>query len=155
LTKSPNEKWGSDHWDEERVEDTMMDWDELLDPDRDYDVLAEKGNPFNLRKFMSMPTRTDSPSPRTTTRNYLTRAMIACWHSHVQVIRKIALMSLQDGMTLSTNASTYIVLEDDVDFEWAIEELLFQIWGALPSGWEIVLLGTFCSIKYSSDCVND
>jgi hypothetical protein len=63
-------------------------------------------------------------------------------------------MSL-DNVTLSTDASTYIVLEDDIDFEWAIEELLFQIWGALPSGWEIVMLGTFSSIKYSSNCVNE
>lgn len=156
LAKSPNEKWGSDPWGEERLEDTVMDWDELLDPDRDYALLAEKGNPFNLRKFTSIP---GSPSPKTTT---MTRAMIACWHSHVQVIRNIALMSsedqnLQDDVTLSmkrTQGPTYIVLEDDIDFEWAIGELLVQIWEALPSGWEIVMLGTFSSIKHKSNCAN-
>jgi hypothetical protein len=159
LAKSPNEEWGSDLWGEERLEDTVMDWDELLDPDADYALLAEKGNPFNLRKFTSMPTWTGLPSPRTTT---MTRAMIACWYSHVQVIRKIALMSpedqkMQDNVSLSmkrTEGPTYIVMEDDVDFEWAIEELLVPIWGALPSGWEIVILGTFSSIKYKFDCAN-
>ncbi|KDQ17567.1 hypothetical protein BOTBODRAFT_29737 [Botryobasidium botryosum FD-172 SS1] len=61
----------------------------------------------------------------------LSRAMIACWHSHLSVLRQVA--EGQDHVA--------IVLEDDVDMEWDLESRLKGMWGALPHDWDLVMLG--------------
>ncbi|TFY59301.1 hypothetical protein EVG20_g7840 [Dentipellis fragilis] len=62
----------------------------------------------------------------------LTPAKVACWHSHMQVIREIA---------NSEDERPAIILEDDVDMEWDIQSRLEALWPALPVDWDIVYLG--------------
>lgn len=63
----------------------------------------------------------------------LSRGMVACWITHLEVIRMIA-----QGPT----DTVAIVLEDDVDMEFDIEQRLTGVWPALPpDGWDIVMLG--------------
>ncbi|KIM81788.1 hypothetical protein PILCRDRAFT_490312 [Piloderma croceum F 1598] len=69
----------------------------------------------------------------------LTPAKIACWKSHLSVIRGIA---ERDGETLPTEEQDVsVILEDDVDMEWDIRERLAGIWTLLPAGWDMVFLG--------------
>jgi hypothetical protein len=59
---------------------------------------------------------------------------IACWHSHLDVIRLAA----------SAPAHTVtLVLEDDIDMEWDTRERLEDMWDGLPAGWDIVFLGEY------------
>ncbi|KAA1468342.1 hypothetical protein DENSPDRAFT_911568 [Dentipellis sp. KUC8613] len=62
----------------------------------------------------------------------LTPAKVACWHSHMQVIREIA---------NSQDERPAIILEDDVDMERDIQARLEGLWPALPVDWDIVYLG--------------
>ncbi|KAF8509519.1 hypothetical protein BU17DRAFT_24977, partial [Hysterangium stoloniferum] len=64
-------------------------------------------------------------------RSPLRPAQIACWHSHYQVLRRIA-----EG-----DDEVAIVFEDDIDMEWDLEHRLRSMWGALPSDWDMVMLG--------------
>lgn len=70
----------------------------------------------------------------------LTLAKIACWSSHLSVIRRI----VDGGVTTDTAAEddVSVILEDDVDMEWDIRERLVGVWNALPGGWDVVFLGT-------------
>ncbi|KIY62758.1 hypothetical protein CYLTODRAFT_426678 [Cylindrobasidium torrendii FP15055 ss-10] len=61
----------------------------------------------------------------------LTTARVACWDTHLGVIKKIAHSELDVG----------IVLEDDVDMERDIKERLAGVWEALPSSWDMVFFG--------------
>lgn len=78
----------------------------------------------------------------------LTPAKIACWHSHLEIIRKIADDSARDdpnseGATNDSQTDTVtLVLEDDVDMERDIHARLREVWGLLPADWDIVFLGT-------------
>lgn len=65
----------------------------------------------------------------------LTDARVACWHSHLMAIHKVA-NSVPDG----TGAT--LILEDDVDMELDIDERLTDLWSNLPGDWDIVFLGT-------------
>jgi len=56
---------------------------------------------------------------------------IACWHSHFEVLRKIA-----DG-----DDDVAIILEDDIDMEWDLERRLRYVWQFLPERWDQVWLG--------------
>ncbi|OBZ79568.1 hypothetical protein A0H81_00264 [Grifola frondosa] len=79
----------------------------------------------------------------------LTPAKIACWASHVKVIRRIA----DGGSIMNTGPATEsmlgiggyedvtVVLEDDIDMERDIRDRLRSVWGALPEQWDIVFLG--------------
>ena len=62
----------------------------------------------------------------------LTQAKIACWISHLSVIRDIA----EDK-----NEDVSIVLEDDINMGWDIKERLNGVWNLLPAGWDIVFIG--------------
>jgi hypothetical protein len=62
----------------------------------------------------------------------LTASEVACWHSHLGVIRVVA---------DSPEHSASVVLEDDVDMERDIHERLEAVWDAVPAGWDIVFLG--------------
>jgi len=64
---------------------------------------------------------------------------IACWHSHFQLLRKIA-----DG-----DDDVVLVFEDDVDMEWDIERRLHYLWGYLPNPWDIVFLGHCYSDEFT------
>ncbi|CAG8742096.1 11097_t:CDS:2, partial [Acaulospora colombiana] len=162
--------WGSDLWIRDPPPNSEY-WggkDLLgeLDPDSDYPILIEKGNPFNPHKFdaylyrQTEATHTLAHEDTNTIHTpnakgvaYLTRGMVACWHSHVTLIRRIALLETQThasnvsdsigGLRVSVmpNEPVYIVLEDDVDFEWDIDERLTSLWTHLPGSWEIAMLG--------------
>ena len=126
--------WGSDYWGRTPLRDDVeheryLPPPDILDPDSDHTILVEKGNPFNPHKHTPNTTSPSLPVP-------LTRAVIACWHSHATLIRDIALRASDDG-----GNQTFIVLEDDIDFEWDIEERLATLWKALPVDWELVMLG--------------
>lgn len=63
----------------------------------------------------------------------LTPAKIACWHSHLEILRAVATSGRESGPA--------IVLEDDVDIEWDVGQRLNKVWSALPDDWDIVFLG--------------
>ncbi|KAF9466935.1 hypothetical protein BDZ94DRAFT_1287967 [Collybia nuda] len=65
----------------------------------------------------------------------LTRARIACWHSHLLVIQSIA-----NDPDLNDTDSV-IVLEDDLDMERDVQARLGYLWPFLPADWDMVYLG--------------
>ncbi|KAL5640667.1 hypothetical protein ACGC1H_001226 [Rhizoctonia solani] len=67
----------------------------------------------------------------------LTRAAIACWHSHISVIREIASETIQGG----TSDTGVLILEDDIDMEVDIQQRIGRLWEALPPDWDILFLG--------------
>jgi hypothetical protein len=69
----------------------------------------------------------------------LTLAKIACWNSHLSVIRRIAESSGTNYTTREQDVS--VIFEDDIDMEWDIRERLAKIWTLLPSEWDIIFLG--------------
>ena len=79
----------------------------------------------------------------------LTPAKIACWHSHLEVIQKVADGSAADdtrsgGIIGESQADAVtLVLEDDIDMERDIHARLREVWGLLPADWDIVFLGIF------------
>ncbi|KAL6298169.1 hypothetical protein BKA93DRAFT_744693 [Sparassis latifolia] len=66
----------------------------------------------------------------------LTTAKIACWYSHLEVIRRPTSL---DGSLHGDDVS--VILEDDVDMERDIRERLLAVWHLLPREWDIVFLG--------------
>ncbi|KAF7356318.1 hypothetical protein MVEN_00964100 [Mycena venus] len=62
----------------------------------------------------------------------LTRGRIACWHSHLSVIQRVATHAPDD---------VALILEDDVDMESDIKERLAGLWNLLPADWDMVFLG--------------
>ncbi|KAF8907711.1 hypothetical protein CPB84DRAFT_1822468 [Gymnopilus junonius] len=65
----------------------------------------------------------------------LTPARVACWHSHLYVIHKIA------NSLKSDNPGAALILEDDVDMEKDIVKQLRSLWPLLPPRWDIIFLG--------------
>jgi GR25 family glycosyltransferase involved in LPS biosynthesis len=64
----------------------------------------------------------------------LTRSVVACWYSHLRVMRLAARVEREDEVA--------VVLEDDVDVEWDVRERVGALWGGLPvGGWDVVFLG--------------
>ncbi|KAH9813358.1 hypothetical protein DFH28DRAFT_897227 [Melampsora americana] len=63
--------------------------------------------------------------------NVLSDAAIACWHSHLSVIREF--VESKERMAL--------ILEDDVDFEVDIEDRLEATLSEVPRDWDLLLLG--------------
>ncbi|ELU43354.1 glycosyltransferase family 25 domain-containing protein [Rhizoctonia solani AG-1 IA] len=80
----------------------------------------------------------------------LTRAAIACWHSHISVIREIALETIQAG----TSDAGVIILEDDIDMEVDIQQRIGRLWEALPPDWDMLFLGQsdWVQMQYSLHC---
>ncbi|KIY45396.1 hypothetical protein FISHEDRAFT_49241 [Fistulina hepatica ATCC 64428] len=64
----------------------------------------------------------------------LTPARVACWYSHMSVLRKIV-----DGARDTSHVS--LILEDDIDVEKDIAPRLRSVWHNLPLDWDIVFLG--------------
>lgn len=58
-------------------------------------------------------------------------SQVACWHSHYNVLRRIA-----EG-----NDEVVLILEDDVDMEWDLDHRLRIMWPFLPRDWDVVMLG--------------
>ncbi|KDR68807.1 hypothetical protein GALMADRAFT_34426, partial [Galerina marginata CBS 339.88] len=65
----------------------------------------------------------------------LTPARIACWHSHLSIIHRLA-----NELTTGDTGVAFI-LEDDVDMEIDIAHQLRGLWPLLPELWDIVFLG--------------
>ncbi|PFH45031.1 hypothetical protein AMATHDRAFT_125371, partial [Amanita thiersii Skay4041] len=66
----------------------------------------------------------------------LTPARVACWHSHLPLIHRIA-----NKENLEMRDSV-LILEDDIDMERDIRGQLAGMWPLLPDDWDIVYLGT-------------
>ncbi|KAK7050405.1 hypothetical protein R3P38DRAFT_2864491 [Favolaschia claudopus] len=71
-------------------------------------------------------------SPQLPAYKILSPSRIACWHSHLSVIR---LASTQPDQAPA------LIMEDDVDMEVDIHERLASVWDLLPADWDIVFLG--------------
>ncbi|KAH9920314.1 uncharacterized protein B0H18DRAFT_1024791, partial [Fomitopsis serialis] len=76
----------------------------------------------------------------------LTPAKVACWHSHLKVIRRVADVRLMDEAVLphenpSDVDAVSLILEDDIDMERDIHAKLREVWDLLPTDWDIVFLG--------------
>ncbi|TCD68581.1 hypothetical protein EIP91_010369 [Steccherinum ochraceum] len=85
------------------------------------------------RNFISGPPYTPSlPSYM-----HLTRAKIACWYSHMEVIEAIG----SDVGVDDECGDVALVLEDDIDMEKDIKERLHALWPSLPPQWDVVFLG--------------
>jgi len=100
--------------------------------DTDVPIPCTKGSPFR-------PLAVPPGKPGKTT--LLSKPMVACWHSHLQLIRSIV-RAPQHHVSL--------VFEDDVDLEWDIEARLVTLWPYLPQDWDIVFLGsshTPCTVR--------
>ena len=92
--------------------------------DEDTPIPCTKGSPFR-------PLAVPPGKPGQTT--LLSKAMVACWHSHLQVIRRIV---------RAPESRVSIVFEDDVDLEWDIKARLVALWPSLPQDWDVVFLGS-------------
>ncbi|QRV76825.1 glycosyltransferase family 25 protein [Ceratobasidium sp. AG-Ba] len=83
---------------------------------------------------------TDAPESRLFQLPYwrtLARGTIACWHSHIGLIRMIASESAHIG----ANDTGVIILEDDIDMELDIQQRITHLWEDLPPDWDILFLG--------------
>lgn len=65
----------------------------------------------------------------------LTPARVACWHSHLAVIQKLANNLRPHGSGIA------LIFEDDVDMEKDIDQQTHALWRTLPADWDIVFLG--------------
>jgi hypothetical protein len=65
----------------------------------------------------------------------LTPARIACWHSHLSAIHRVANNNLPDAPGVA------FIFEDDVDMEADVRQQTQTLWRYLPEDWDIVFLG--------------
>ncbi|KAJ1310782.1 hypothetical protein OPQ81_009303 [Rhizoctonia solani] len=95
-------------------------------------------NPNSVRTATRDVTNTLAPRlPKLPYWRILTRAVIACWHSHISVIREIASETIQ----ADTPDTGVLILEDDIDMEVDIQQRIGRLWEALPPNWDILFLG--------------
>ncbi|CUA77768.1 hypothetical protein RSOLAG22IIIB_06775 [Rhizoctonia solani] len=95
-------------------------------------------NPNSVRTATRDVTNTLAPRlPKLPFWRILTRAAIACWYSHICVIREIASETIQAG----TSDTGVLILEDDIDMEIDIRQRIGRLWEALPPDWDILFLG--------------
>ena len=71
----------------------------------------------------------------------LTPARVACWHSHLAVIQKLANNFRPHG------SGAAMIFEDDVDMEKDIDQQTHALWRTLPADWDIVFLGERCTTR--------
>ena len=108
----------------------------------------------------------ESNDPATPLQEYmlLSPGRIACWHSHLNLIHRIANSdaihrpsrsdSIGDDTSsapepvyleaTATQRAAWLILEDDVDMERDINAQLSRLWKHLPDDWDIVFLGESC-----------
>ncbi|KAF8179133.1 hypothetical protein BJ912DRAFT_983101 [Pholiota molesta] len=65
----------------------------------------------------------------------LTPARVACWHSHLSAIHRVANNNLPDAPGVA------FIFEDDVDMEKDVRQQTQTLWRSLPEDWDIVFLG--------------
>ena len=107
------------------------------------DVIAFESSSSALEEPLTCAERDDDIKPYAADlppRMILTASKVACWHSHIEVIRHIA--EEPTSVTGSTE-DIALILEDDVDMETDIRERLAGIWNALPAPWDMLFLGKF------------
>ncbi|KAJ3485800.1 hypothetical protein NLI96_g4684 [Meripilus lineatus] len=91
-------------------------------------------------------------SPSTPQYLVLTSAKVACWHSHIQVLRSAAQREPSYNAEKNECGGVSLILEDDIDMERDIEARLREVWNLLPADWDIVYLGMasdFCHVIHS------
>ena len=134
---TPDGLFGSDLWTLDASDPRVAGNTNLLSVPRSLvdpvvPIPCTKGSPFR-------PLAVPPGKPGKTT--LLSKPMIACWHSHLRLIRRIA---------RAPEHSVSLVLEDDVDLEWDVEARLVALWPYLPKDWDIVFLGSFytqCTVR--------
>jgi hypothetical protein len=83
----------------------------------------------------------------------LNAGKVACWESHVAVLRRVAAAPWRAGSRIRA-ADVAIVLEDDVDLELDIGVRLAGLWPHLPKAWDMVFLGACaraCTCRPATD----
>jgi hypothetical protein len=83
----------------------------------------------------------------------LNAGKVACWESHVAVLRRVAAAPWRAGGRIRA-ADVAIVLEDDVDLELDIAVRLAGLWPHLPKAWDMVFLGACaraCTCRPAAD----
>ena len=78
----------------------------------------------------------------------LAPSKLACWYSHVQVLRTIAERYYHDGdATIPAEGDRVrerevaLILEDDVDVERDLHARMETVWRTLPDEWDMLFLG--------------
>ena len=129
IQSTPDGLFGSDLWtlntSDPRVAqniDVSSIFRNLMDGD--VPIPCTKGNPF---RPLAVPP--GKPGKMT----LLSKPMVACWHSHLQAIRRIV---------RAPENRVSLVFEDDIDLEWDVEARLVALWPFLPQDWDIVFLGS-------------
>lgn len=86
----------------------------------------------------------------------LTPERIAVWNSHISLLRAIRAQSSVASSGRSDAGIAALILEDDVSAEYDLVHRLDSIWAFVPTGWDIVFLGTvpFLSPRHISGCVS-
>lgn len=80
----------------------------------------------------------------------LSPGMLACWFSHAALMAEIVKSTRYIRKeTWDGRKGSVIILEDDVDMEWDIQERLTRMWPDLPRSWDIVFLGALSSCHLS------
>lgn len=73
----------------------------------------------------------------------LSRGMVACWYSHLQVLQKVVRDSTSktsDG-DLHDREGITVIFEDDIDMESDIKRRMEDMWMDLPLDWDMLFLG--------------
>lgn len=117
---------GSDLWELDASDHRSAEYAEPLGP------IAEENEDLMLvggvtAQYLDDHTTVDSIK----TSRWLSRSMVACWLSHLRALRQAAVNP--DGNVL--------LLEDDVDMEWDLQDILENEWSHLPADWDMVFLG--------------
>jgi hypothetical protein len=142
-------------------------WDPSDSPDLDDGSSSQNTSdgvlPVTTHDYV-LPVSSDSAAPL---QEYtlLTPGRIACWHSHLNLIHRIANSDSVDSPEKSDSAgedvsgstppspvpisvealaaqrAAWLILEDDVDMERDINAQLSRLWKYLPQDWDIVFLG--------------
>ncbi|EJC97695.1 uncharacterized protein FOMMEDRAFT_162718 [Fomitiporia mediterranea MF3/22] len=72
----------------------------------------------------------------------LSKGMIACWYSHIQLLENIVKHTRHvRNDSWDGREGVTVIFEDDVDVEWDMRERLEKMWVDLPQEWDIVVLG--------------
>lgn len=85
----------------------------------------------------------------------LSRGMVACWYSHLQVMWRVAQQTSHLGLASKAwdgKEGVAIVFEDDIDVEWGLKKKLENMWADLPRDWDIVFLGENTLKRFIKSC---
>jgi hypothetical protein len=117
--------YGSDLW---SSHSDLNNSEDCILPDRD----SEVHGPDSPLLCATQNDNVSAYTPGLPDYRILGPSKIACWHSHLSVIRR----TVDEGIRGVT-----VILEDDIDMEWDIRQRLASVWRSLPKSWDVVFLG--------------